>query len=225
MKLFFNSTIFLFLLCLSQVGISEEYIKNYSVSTKGIKIGEVVWQLNKDENKYKVKISLKSKGLLSSVYKFNGEYLSFGKIKNSLFIPEHYSHKWVTKNKVKDMIIQFSQNKIDSTTQRPPEQEPPRVNLFNLENYSDPLTSFISIFYNRDSSNTVDGRRIYKMVAKQSLEKPKTITITITNYKNIYADHKRNDLEKIIFSKQDGLVLPDWILIYFKGSVFKVYEN
>ena len=36
---------------------------------------------------------------------------------------------------------------------------------------------------------------------------------------------KTNDLEKITFSKQDGFVLPNLILIYFKGSVFKVYEN
>ena len=63
------------------------------------------------------------------------------------------------------------------------------------------------------------------MVVKKNLDNPKTKTITINDYKNIYADHKRNDLEKITFSKQDGFVLPDLILIYFKGSVFKIYEN
>ena len=225
MKLVFNFTLIFIILCSSQVTKSEDYIKNYNVSTKGIKIGEIIWQLSKKEDKYEIKISLKSKGVLSSVYKFSGEYLSFGKVENNLFVPEYYTHEWVTKNKTKEMVILFSDNKIVSTAQNPAEKELPRVNLFNLKNYSDPLTSFINIFYNKDSSKTVDGRRVYKMTAEQNLEKPKAITITIKDYKNIYADHKRNDLEKIIFSKQSGSILPDSILIYFKGSVFKVYEN
>ena len=123
------------------------------------------------------------------------------------------------------MLIVFSNNKIDSTTQKPEEKEVPRVNIEDLINYFDPLTSFVNIFNNKKSSNTVDGRRIYKMVVKKNLDNPKIKTITINDYKNIYADHKRNDLEKISFSKQDGFVLPGLISIYFKGSVFKIYEN
>tara|TARA_B100000700_G_C14982838_1_gene827281 strand:+ start:227 stop:904 length:678 start_codon:yes stop_codon:yes gene_type:complete len=225
MKLFFSFTIIIFLFCPSLTLNSKEYIKNYNVSTKGIKIGEVVWALTKDEKKYEIKIILKSKGLLSSVYKFNGEYLSFGRIENNFFIPKHYSHKWITKNKEKNMVIHFFNNKISSTTQKPSEKELSRVNLFDLIGYSDPLTSFVNIFNNKDSSKTVDGRRIYKMVVKKNLEKPGTKTIIVEDYKNIYADHKRNDLEKIIFSKQEGFILPELIFIYFKGSVFKVYEN
>ena len=225
MKLVFNFTLVLFLFIFSQAVSSKEFLKHYNVSAKGIKIGELVWKLTENQNKYEIKISLKSKGLLSSIYKFSGEYLSFGKIESDILVPDHYSHTWVTKNKVKNMLIVFSNNKIHSTAQKPEETEAPRVNVLDLVNYFDPLTSFVNIFNNKKSSNTVDGRRIYKMVVKKNLDNPKTKTITINDYKNIYADHKRNDLEKIIFSKQDGFVLPDLILIYFKGGVFKVYEN
>ena len=225
MKLVFNFNLVLFLFIFSQAASSKDFLKNYNVSTKGIKIGELVWKLTENQNRYEIKISLKSKGLLSSVYKFSGEYLSFGKIENNMLIPDHYSHTWVTKNKVKNMLIVFSNNKIHSTAQKPEETEVPRVNVLDLVNYFDPLTSFVNIFNNKISSNTVDGRRIYKMLVKKNLDNPKIKTITINDYKNIYADHKRNDLEKITFSKQDGSVLPDLILIYFKGSVFKIYEN
>ena len=225
MKLVFNFNLVLFLFIFSQAVSSKDFLKNYNVSTKGIKIGELVWKLTENQNRYEIKISLKSKGLLSSVYKFSGEYLSFGKIENNMLIPDHYSHTWVTKNKVKNMLIVFSNNKIHSTAQKPEETEVPRVNVLDLVNYFDPLTSFVNIFNNKISSNTVDGRRIYKMLVKKNLDNPKIKTITINDYKNIYADHKRNDLEKITFSKQDGSVLPDLILIYFKGSVFKIYEN
>ena len=225
MKLVFNFTLVLCFFVFSQAVKSKEFLKNYNVSTKGIKIGELVWKLTENENKYEIKVSLKSKGLLSSVYKFSGEYLSYGKIENNMLVPDHYSHVWTTKNKVKNMLIIFSNNKIDSTTQKPEEKEVPRVNIEDLINYFDPLTSFVNIFNNKKSSNTVDGRRIYKMVVKKNLDNPKINTITINDYKNIYADHKRNDLEKISFSKQDGFVLPSLILIYFKGSIFKIYEN
>ena len=225
MKLVFNFTLVLCFFVFSQAVKSKEFLKNYNVSTKGIKIGELVWKLTENQNKYEIKVSLKSKGLLSSVYKFSGEYLSYGKIENNMLVPDHYSHVWTTKNKVKNMLIIFSNNKIDSTTQKPEEKEVPRVNIEDLINYFDPLTSFVNIFNNKKSSNTVDGRRIYKMVVKKNLDNPKINTITINDYKNIYADHKRNDLEKISFSKQDGFVLPGLISIYFKGSVFKIYEN
>ncbi len=225
MKLVFNFTLVLCLFVFSQAVKSKEFLKNYNVSTKGIKIGELVWKLAENENKYEIKVSLRSKGLLSSVYKFSGEYLSYGKIENNMLVPDHYSHVWTTKNKVKNMLIIFSNNKIDSTTQKPEEKEIPRVNIEDLINYFDPLTSFVNIFNNNKSSKTIDGRRIYKMVVKKNLDNPKINTITINDYKNIYADHKRNDLEKISFSKQDGFVLPGLISIYFKGSVFKIYEN
>ena len=65
------------------------------------------------------------------------------------------------------------------------------------------------------SVNTIDGRRIYTM-KKSELDNFEKIVLEIENYKNIWADHKRNDLEKIEFEKQKNNFLPESIIIYFK---------
>jgi len=48
--------------------------------------------------------------------------------------------------------------------------------------------------------------------------------LNINNYKNIWADHQRNDLKKIEFIVGDDF-LPQKILIYFKERVFKLEKN
>ena len=224
MKLFFNFLVVLFIVGSIKLVGSEEIIKTYSVSTKGIKIGELVWKLNKNNNKYENKILLKSKGFLSSVYSFSGEYLSFGTVENDVFVPEQYSHTWITKNKKKEMLILFTKNKVSKTSQSPLENEFSRINLFSLKDYNDPLTSFINIFNNQKLSKTVDGRRVYNMVVKDGSKKPNRKTIFVEDYINIYADHKRNDLEYLQIFKDESSVLPKKINIKFKGSVFSLIK-
>ena len=51
------------------------------------------------------------------------------------------------------------------------------------------------------------------------------ITITIEDYKNIWADHKRNDLKKIIFVKDSDGIFPKSIIIYFKDNKFKIVKK
>ena len=50
-------------------------------------------------------------------------------------------------------------------------------------------------------------------------------TIEIVNYYNLWADHKRNKFEKIIFEKKITEILPYKMLIYFDGKVFKLEQN
>ena len=50
------------------------------------------------------------------------------------------------------------------------------------------------------------------------------IVLNINNYKNIWADHQRNDLKKIEFIVGDDF-LPQKILIYFKERVFKLEKT
>ena len=123
------------------------------------------------------------------------------------------------------MLILFTKNKVSKTSQSPLENEFSRINLFSLKDYNDPLTSFINIFNNQKLSKTVDGRRVYNMVVKDGSKEPNRKTIFVEDYINIYADHKRNDLEKIVFTKKQNIVLPDLVLVYFKGSIFKIREN
>ena len=47
------------------------------------------------------------------------------------------------------------------------------------------------------------------------------LKIKIENYKNIWADHKKNSLESIEIVKNENL-LPTIIKIKFKGLVFKL---
>ena len=70
----------------------------------------------------------------------------------------------------------------------------------------------------------VDGRRLYNMESQHSVKTKQTI-IEISNYYNLWADHKRNKFEKIIFEKQSGEILPFKIYIYFDGRVFILEEN
>ena len=99
MKLLFRSLFFPFIFFLSLNVGGEETLSKYSVSTKGIKIGELIWKLKQENNSYENIIVLKNKGFLSTIYKFSGEYLSVGKIEDDVFISQNYSHKWLTKKK------------------------------------------------------------------------------------------------------------------------------
>ena len=88
MKLFLNSLVFLFLFGWPVFG--EEIKKNYVVKVGGIKIGELNWQIKIDGGEYLSKLELKSKGLLSAIYSFRGEYLSEGLVDQNKFIPKQY---------------------------------------------------------------------------------------------------------------------------------------
>ena len=79
MRLFLNNLIFFILVCLPLQG--EEVKKTYIVKVGAIKIGELVWEMNLTTNNYSNKLKLRSKGLLSGLYSFKGDYFSEG-IKN-----------------------------------------------------------------------------------------------------------------------------------------------
>ena len=225
MKLVFSRFVFVLALLLPITIISKEVRTEYTVSTKGFKIGELVWYIKTENNYFENKIILKSGGLFSSLYKFSGEYFSSGIIEGSRFYSEKYYHKWLTKKKEKEMKIFFNNKKISSIKQKPLENEVARIDIFDLVEYSDPLTSFLNILNDKGSSHTVDGRRVYTMVKYDNLKIEVGSTILIKNYNNIWADHKRNDLEKINFSIGPNQVLPEFIEIHFKGNVFKVFKN
>ena len=76
MKLFLSSFIFSFIFAWSVVG--QEVKETYVVKVGGIKIGELNWQTKIGGGEYLSRLDLKSKGLLSAIYSFRGEYLSEG---------------------------------------------------------------------------------------------------------------------------------------------------
>ena len=122
------------------------------------------------------------------------------------------------------MELIFNENKLKSLKQSPAEKEKIRVNVFDLQNTNDPLTSFQKIIMGEKSVLVVDGRRLYTMIASFDESKNQTI-VEISNYHNLWADHKRNKFEKIIYEKEVEKILPYKIFIYFDDKVFKLEQN
>ena len=199
---------------------SSEFNAEYSVSAAGIKIGKFTWDLRIDDDKYFTEINLKNSGFFSPLYKFNGQYFSKGTIEDNKFRSTEYKQYWETKKKIKTVEMHFEPYPI-KLVQKPKEGEYSRVDLDSLTDYFDPITSFINILNGSNEAKTIDGRRIYVM-KKNILSETKKISLQIKDYKNIWADHKRNDLKSLEFLLDEESFLPGQINIHFKERVFKL---
>jgi len=203
---------------------AESFYKEFSIKVSGLKIGDLVWVLEIDNNNYSNDIKLKSKGLLSGIYKFEGNYFSKGIIVNNKLKPYTYNHVWKTNKTEKTMNLGFENNTLNSLNQTPYEKEKLRIDVFNIKHTKDPLSSFLEIIMGEASSLVVDGRRTYSMNAEFNKEENETV-INISDYSNLWADHKRSKFEQISFEKKDGVLLPIKINIHFDGRVFKLEQN
>ncbi len=222
MKFILIKSIFFLLILFLNNAYAKNFNVEYMVSTSGIKIGKFIWSLKINEKNYITEIFLRNSGIFSPIYKFNGKYKSQGVVEKDMFVVREYKQYWETKKKIKTVEMSFDKY-LTNLSQQPEEKEFSRVELNDLYEYSDPLTSFLNILLGNDNVKTIDGRRIYIM-KKTFDNKLDTVTIKIKDYKNIWADHKRNDLKKIEFILQEGF-LPKKINIYFKDSVFKLKKT
>ena len=132
MKLFLNS-LFVSLLFICTTIKSEDVFKKYIVKVSGVKIGTLNWEVSINNKAYKNKIYLKSKGFLSTFYKFEGNYYSKGFVENSILKPEKYTHIWKTNKIKKNMSLVFENQKLKSLEQFPIEKEYLRVYPYNEE--------------------------------------------------------------------------------------------
>ena len=203
---------------------AESFYKKFSIKVSGLKIGELVWKLEIDNDNYSNDIKLKSKGFLSAIYTFEGDYFSKGIIENNKLKPHSYNHVWKTNKAEKTMNLSFKNNMLSSLNQTPYEKEKLRIDIYNIKQTKDPLSSFLEIIMGKTSSLVVDGRRTYTMSAKFDKKENKTV-INISDYSNLWADHKRSKFEQISFEKKDEALLPIKINIHFDGRVFKLEEN
>ena len=157
--------------------------------------------------------------MLSSLYTFQGKYKAVGNIRDNFLFSTEYNQFWKTKKKEKVVKITYKNLKIEKMILSPNEKEIQRIDYKKLKNYNDPLTSFLNILFNKKPSYTIDGRRTYLL---NPIHKEKSIKISIEEYVNIWADHKRNDLKYIEIFLEEGQYLPKKINIMFKGSVFSL---
>ena len=204
--------------------LSDVFFKDYIIYTSGVKIGKVSWKVTIKNNNYSNNIGLESGGLLSTIYSFEGKYNSSGVIKKKKLTPKNYKHSWKTNKVDKKMTLIFNNKKIKLIEQTPLEKEELRLNIFKINEVKDPLSSFLQIIMGSDNSLVIDGRRFYEMNAKYN-DNSQKIIIGINKYSNLWADHKRNNFEKITFERKIGDFLPTKIFIYFDGRVFKLKEN
>ncbi len=198
---------------------AKKVVEKYTVKTKGITIGNLDWQVQLEKDTYTTTINLKNEGPLSLIYKFEGYYEASGTIKNNILVSEKYIQEWKTKNKKRNIYLIFKNNKIINLKIKPEEKELARINFLELEGYSDPLTSFLNIFFNSFDSKTIDGRRVYVLSPSKNDDYTKVL---IKNYINIWADHNKNDLEYLEIFQNPNEDLPYKIKIKFKGSVFTI---
>ncbi len=223
MKLFFKLFILVVVSFFTTSSLTKEYNVEYSIKVRGLEIGLLSWYLDLGLDKYTTIIQLNDRGIFSGLYRFRGEYKVKGKINNAAFSPQEYSQNWKTKRREKEVSIIFKNNKISKLILHPKEKEVARIDYYNIVNYRDPLSSFLNILMNNSPSNTIDGRRVYTLNPNNS---PKKNKILITNYNNIWADHKRNDLGYIeIYKHSEDSPLPSEIKIKFKDILFEITKN
>ena len=220
MKLFFSTFLFLIL---SKSLFSNEFETQYQIKNRGITIGLLTWDLKIEKDYYETNINLKNMGILSKLYSFSGEYKAVGKIKNNFFISNEYNQLWKTKNKERFVKITYEDYKILKILLKPSEVEMPRIKYKELKNYNDPITSFLNILFNNNPSYTVDGRRSYLLSPVN--KKNGSIKILIKEYTNIWADHKRKDLDYIEVFVEENFYLPSKINIMFGGSNFSLSKS
>ncbi len=220
MKLVLIKFIILFIVsfCSSVKANSSE--AEYNIYVSGIKIGKLNWFLNIKDGKYETNINLESSGFFSPLYSFTGQYTSSGDVKSGVFNTKEYKQYWRTKKDVKIVEIKFDKNLVE-ILQIPKEDEFSRIDLKNLLYYFDPITSLLNILNGNEEAKTVDGRRIYVMKKKIADSKNYT-SLKIKDYKNIWADHNRNDLKNIDLYLSGEHFFPEKILIYFKEKIFKL---
>ena len=220
MQLVLNSFLIFFLLVCSPV-FGESFYKTYTIKSSGIKIGTLDWEVSINNKHYKNNLRLKSEGFLSIFYNFHGQYSSVGNVENKKLKPKTYTHVWNTKKVTKKMSLVFQNNKLKSLEQTPLEEEGLRIDVFDINKTKDPVASFLQIVMGDNNSLVVDGRRLYTMVSFFNKDTKQT-TVELSNYFNLWADHKRTKFEKIAFEKKEGSFLPSVILIYFDKRVFRL---
>ena len=199
---------------------SKNYIANYKIKTNGIVIGALDWNLKKSDSSYLLNVELKSKGLLSKLFSFKGSYKVVGEIYGDDLVPLEYSQFWKTNKKERDVKISFKKGNVVSLIQYPIEKEFLRIDTGSLKNYSDPLTSFLKLLNGSLESKTIDGRRVYTFLYIEGENGVRKYIVK--NFTNLWADHKRNDLDYISFESGSAQFIPRSIYVSFKGRLFKV---
>ena len=228
MKLFFKYFLYVFLFLIWSISssLAKEFEEVYLIEFGGIDIGKSFWKIKIEDNKYRISIKLKDKGFFSGLYSFNGVYEATGIIEGKNIVSQKYKQLWETKRKKREVLINFNKGALKKLDLKP-EEKSPRINYLEIKDHLDPLSSFLKILISKQSSKTVDGRRVYLMQTSEEKhgDNKETIKVSIKNFQNIWADHKRNNFKYIEIKRKesnDFLNMPEVIKIKLTGFLFKL---
>ena len=114
MKLYFKFVVALvfFVFTNFTVLFANDFNETYVVEIGKIDIGRLLWDVKISNNSYKILIRLKSRGFLSKLYKFEGNYEADGNIVMGSLMPVKYKQFWLTKKKEREVKITFQENSI-----------------------------------------------------------------------------------------------------------------
>ncbi len=230
MKLFLINFFLSFLLFFnfSKNLLAKDLEALYKVELGTINIGSLKWTINIEDDNYKAAMFLKNKGLLSGLYSFSGEYLSEGEIVKGEFFPSMYKQLWKTRKKTRRVEILFNNTMVSGLSLNPKEKEFSRIDYLKIKGLSDPLASFLNILVNgKNNVQTIDGRRLYTLSVDFEKKEGGVVSkkIIVTDYFNIWADHKRKDLKFIIINQESlnkKKFFPKNIKIKHNGLVVKL---
>ena len=122
MGLYLNKILIIVLIFFFNTSSANNFNVEYKISTAGIKIGYLKWNLIIKNNVYQTEIDLKNTGFLTPLYKFEGQYFSLGSINENFFKAEEYKQYWKTRKKTKIVNMIFDNYLID-LFQDPAEKE------------------------------------------------------------------------------------------------------
>ena len=145
---------------------SKNLIAHYEITWNSINLGEIFWNYGVNTNNYSFEINLKSYGAVSKLFPFVGKYSSSGTIENETFKPFKYYQSWKGKRKEKIIKIFFGKKKLDSFESLPPTERAPKINFYELNNLTDPLSAVMQLLINNKTETidrVFDGRRIYSI--------------------------------------------------------------
>ena len=139
----------------TNASLTKEHLGRYLIEVGGINIGNLELIVVLDESYYNINIDLKNKGLVSRLYSFEGAYSVSGTIDNNNLIPSKYSQYWKTNKKERLVKVFFDKNFINKMVLVPKEDEFARVDIVEIKNFVDPLSSFIKILLGHKISKTI----------------------------------------------------------------------
>ena len=180
-----SKTLVMFLLLINPLFTKAENIISYSANLGGLKIAEIIYSIDLQENNWNIKTDIKASGLVDKFVSFTFKAESKGLLDDGKLKPEIYNFYYEIKNKNKsrEASIKYDDGIPISLKANPPYRGSDILSKDDLFKYgsnsSDPNSAFVvsGIYKNPclESSRSFDGVRSYEIKMSERTKKGKLI--------------------------------------------------